>query len=106
MLGDGIDNDLTIASHRIHLNLLRILNEPTHHHGMVLTDIRSQFQEPLQLLAVGAHVHGSTREHIRRAHQYGEAHLFDELIDIVHDTIDVRLHQLVDHHLRLSVVSC
>ena len=46
MLGDGIGQNLTIAGHGIHLNLLRVLYELADDHRMVLADVGGKPQEP------------------------------------------------------------
>ena len=60
MLGYCVGNNLTIASHSIHLNLLGMLNKLAYYHGVVLTYIGCQFEELLKLLLVGTYVHCST----------------------------------------------
>ena len=64
VLGNGIGDNLSIACHCIHLNLLGVLDELAYHHRVVLTDIGSQFEELFKFFLVGAHVHRSSREHV------------------------------------------
>ena len=108
MLRDSISDNLTIACHSIHLDLLGMLNKLRHHDGMILAHISSQLQEAFQLIIVRANIHGSTREHIRRTHQDGEAHTLHKLVDIIHrcqctplGLVDT---QLVQHLRELSTV--
>ena len=61
-----------------------MLDIPAHHNGMVFAHISCQKEEFFQFFLVGTHIHGCTGQHIRRSHQYREAHPADEFIDIVH----------------------
>ena len=84
MLGDGVGNDFAIARHSIHFYLLGVLEEAAHHDGVLLRYVGGQFEETLQLFAVGANVHSGTRKHIRGTYEHGEAHLVDEGVDVFH----------------------
>ena len=84
VLRDGVGDNLTVLSHGVHLNLLGVLDELAHNDRMVLADVGCQLEESLQLVLVGAYVHGSTREYVRRTYEYGEAYTLDEAVDVLH----------------------
>ena len=64
VLTDGISNDFTVFGHSIHLYFLGMFNELTYDDRMVFAHISCQFQEAFELIPVGAHVHGGSREHV------------------------------------------
>ncbi len=84
MLTNRINQNLTVARDRIHLYLLRVLNELADHNRVLLGHIRSQFEETFQFLMVGTYVHCSTAEHIRRAHQHRKTDFLYKCTDILH----------------------
>ena len=51
---------------------------------MVFADVGCQFEETFQFFHVGADVHGRSRQNVGRTHKHGEAHLVDELMNVVH----------------------
>ena len=84
VLTDGVGDNLAILGHGIHLYLLGVLDEAAHHYGVLLRYVGSEVEEALQLILVGAYVHGSTGEHVGGTHEHGETYLLDEGVDIVH----------------------
>ena len=110
VLRDGIFDDLALVGHGIKLNLLGLRHKLRHHHGELLRHLGSHVEEALQLLLVVAHVHRSTREHVRRTHQNGIAHLVDKLLDVVEacQRTPSRLvdAQFVEHSRELVAVLC
>ena len=64
MLRDSISNYLAVLCNTIEVYLLCILDELAHHDRVFRTYIRCQLQETLQLIAVRADIHCSTRENV------------------------------------------
>ena len=83
VLGNGILDDLSLVGNSVKLNLLGLSHELGHHYGELLGHLGSHGEEAVQFLVVVAHVHGSTREYVRRTYQYRIAHLRDKLLDVV-----------------------
>ena len=75
---------------------------------MILAHVGSDLKEAVELVVVGAYVHGSTGEDIGWTHEHREADTFDELIDVVHalQRAPFRLvdAELVEHRRELSTV--
>ena len=84
MLTDGISHDLALLGHTVEVDFLSVLDELADHHGVILTDVSSQFQEALQLFAVGTDIHGCSGKHIARTDQNREADAVNKLIDVIH----------------------
>ena len=73
-----------MTCHGVELDLLGMLDELGNHDRVVLAHVGGQLEEALQLLLIGADVHGSTGEHVARTYQDGEADTGDKLINVVH----------------------
>ena len=84
VLGDGVGHDLAVAGHGVHLDLLGVLDKLRHHDGMVLADVGSQLEEALELIVVGADIHGSARKDVARTHEEREADTGHKLINVLH----------------------
>ena len=84
VLGDGVGHDLAVAGHGVHLDFLGVLDKLRHHDGMVLADVGSQLEEALELIIVGADIHGSARKDVARTHEEREADTGHKLIDVLH----------------------
>ena len=83
MLRDGILDHLALVGNGVELDLFRLCHELRYHHGELLRHLCRHVQEAMQLLLIVTHVHRSTREHIRRTHEYGIAHLVHKLLHII-----------------------
>ncbi len=83
MLGYGVDLDLSVLCHGIHLDLLGVLYELADHYGVLLRNVGSQTQEAFKLVGVGADVHSGSRKHVARAHEHRIANFVDKLVDIL-----------------------
>ena len=83
MLRDSILDHLAFVGYGVELDLLRLCHELRYHHGELLRHLGSHVQEAVQFLLVVAHIHRSTREHVRRTHQNGITHLINKLLHIV-----------------------
>ena len=84
MLADGIGQYFAVLGDSVHLYLLGMLDKFAHHHGMVYAHIGRQLQELLQLVLIGAYIHGCSRQYIGWTDEYGETYTVDKLADILH----------------------
>ena len=83
MLRDSVLDHLALIGNGVELNLLGLRHKLRYHYGELLRHLCGHAEETVQLLIIVAHVHRSTREHVRRTHQNGIAHLIYKLLHIV-----------------------
>ncbi|KAK1256316.1 hypothetical protein MKX07_008575 [Trichoderma sp. CBMAI-0711] len=78
VLGNEVADDNTILGDCVHLNLLGVLNVLGNDNGVLARHLRSLGQVALQILLRVHSVHGSAREHVRRADQHRVRHVLAE----------------------------
>ena len=64
VFGDGVKLYVAVLRHGIHLYLFCSLYELRNHYGMLFGDVGGKLEETLQLVFVGADVHGGSGKHI------------------------------------------
>mmetsp|Transcript_42300 Transcript_42300/g.106728 ORF Transcript_42300/g.106728 Transcript_42300/m.106728 type:complete len:1156 (-) Transcript_42300:1205-4672(-) len=78
VLADRVADELTLRGHRVHVDLLGVLDELADHHHVVRRDRGGAVQELLQLLVRVHHVHAGAAQHKAGPHQARVAHLVAE----------------------------
>ena len=84
MLRNSIGYDFTFVGNCVNFNFLGILDKLRNYYRVLFRNFCSQGKEKIKFLPVGNHVHGCTRQHIRRTDQHRKTYYIHKIINLLY----------------------